>query len=150
MQPNGNVEGGFFYSISKNDKNITGFNIKLEFKVTQKEDSSGILYELKKYFNCGRISIDNRKTRTMKFVVTSNNELMEKIIPHFELYPLKTSKFLNYLDFKSSVILMKDKKHYNIKGIEKLKEIKSKMNKARSFKNKFNFCWNKEIILVPE
>jgi hypothetical protein len=99
-----------------------------------------MLYELKKYFNCGRISIDNRKTRTMKFVVTSNNELLENVIPHFDMYPLKTSKFLNYLDFKSAVMLMKDKKHYNLNGIEKLKEIKSKMNKARSFKDKFNFC----------
>jgi LAGLIDADG DNA endonuclease family protein len=76
----------------------------------------------------------------MKFVVTSNNELVEKIISHFDMYPLKTSKFLNYLDFKSAVILMKDKKHYNLNGIERLKEIKFKMNKARSFKDKFDFC----------
>jgi LAGLIDADG endonuclease len=77
-----------------------------------------MLYELKRYFNCGRISIDNRKTQTMKFVVTSNNDLADKIIPHFDMYPLKTSKFLNYLNFKSAVLFMKNKQHYNLNGIE--------------------------------
>ena len=86
----------------------------------------------------------------MKFVVTSNNELVNKIIPPFYIYPLKTFKFLNYFDFKSAVILMKDKKHYNLNGIKWLKEIKFKMNKARSFKDKFDFCWNKNIILTSE
>lgn len=144
-------EGSFQITIQDiKGKGHTGYKPFLEFKVRQKEDSCGMLYELKKYFNCGRINIDNRKTRTMKFVVTSNNELINKIIPHFDLYPLKTSKFLNYLDFKSAVLLMKDKKHYNLRGIELLKEIKFKMNKARPFKDKFDFCWSKDIVLTSE
>lgn len=144
-------EGSFQITIQDiKGKGYTGYKPFLEFKVTQKEDSSGMLYELKRYFNCGRISIDNRKTQTMKFVVTSNNDLADKIIPHFDMYPLKTSKVLNYLNFKSAVLFMKDKQHYNLKGIEWLKEIKSKMNKARSFKDKFDFCWSKDIILTSE
>jgi hypothetical protein len=99
-----------------------------------------MLLEVKKYFNCGRISIDNRKTKTMKFVVTSNNDLIKKVIPHFDKYSLKTSKYLNYIDFKSAAVLMQDKIHFTNIGIDKLKEIKSKMNKARSFKDKFDFC----------
>lgn len=144
-------EGSFQITIQDiKGKGYTGYKPFLEFKVTQKEESSGMLCELKKYFNCGRISIDNRKTQTMKFVVVNNNELIENVIPHFDMYPLKTSKYLNYLDFKSAVMLMKEKKHYDLNGIEKLREIKSKMNKARSFKDKFNFCWSKDIILVSE
>jgi hypothetical protein len=35
---------------------------------------------------------------------------------------------------------MKDKKHYSIEGIKNLVGLKSKMNKARSFKEKFDFA----------
>jgi hypothetical protein len=112
----------------------------LEFKITQRDHSLGILYEIQKFFGCGRINIDNSKTATMKFVVTNNNDLLYKIIPHFEKYPLKTSKFLNYLDFKRAVVLMNEKLHYKKEGVNLLKEIKSTMNKSRLFKDKFEFC----------
>ena len=101
----------------------------------------GILREIKKYFKCGRINIDNRKTETIKFVVSNNNDLIKKkIIPHFDKFPLKTSKHLNYLDFQSVAILMNNKEHYEKEGIEKLKEIKSNMNKSRLFEDKYNYC----------
>ena len=35
---------------------------------------------------------------------------------------------------------MKNKEHLTIEGIEKIKGISSKMNKARSFEDKFNYC----------
>jgi LAGLIDADG endonuclease len=144
-------EGSFHITIQDiKDKGFTGYKPFLEFKVTQKEQSLGMLLELKKFFRCGRINIDNRNTRTMKFVITSNNDIINKVIPHFDMYPLKTSKYLNYIDFKSAANLMKDKKHYEREGIEMLKEIKSQMNKARSFKDKFYYCWNKDIILKAE
>jgi len=65
---------------------------------------------------------------------------MNKVIPHFDKYSLKTSKHLNYLDFKKAVIIMNEKKHYSIEGIKSLKEIKSKMKKSRLFQDKFNYC----------
>lgn len=127
----------------------TGYKPFLEYKVTQKNHSIFVLYKLQKFFNCGRINVDNNKTDTMKFVVTDNNDLVEKIIPHFDIYSLKTSKFLNYLDFKDAALLMRNKKHFTIEGIERLKSIKSNMNKARSWKDKFHYCWNNEIVLKP-
>jgi hypothetical protein len=128
----------------------TGYKPFLEFKITQRDYSVGILYEIKKFFDCGRINIDNSKTSTMKFVVTNNNDLMNKVIPHFDKYQLKSSKYLNYLDFKKAIVLMNDKKHYNLEGINTLREIKSNMNKSRLYINKFDYCWNKDIIVEPE
>jgi LAGLIDADG endonuclease len=112
----------------------------LEFKISQKKHSVGLLYEIKKFFGCGRINVDNNKTDTMKFVITNIDDLMNKVIPHFDEYTLKTSKCLNYLDFKKAVFIMNEKEHYNIEGINNLKKIKSNMNKARSFKDKFDYC----------
>jgi hypothetical protein len=145
------AEGSFQITIQdKKGKGLTGFKPFLEFKVTQKKESQGILYELQKFFKSGRINIDNRNTETMKFTITNINDLLFKVLPHLDNYPLKTSKNLNYVDFKSAVILMSNKKHYDINGINDLRIIKSKMNKARSFKEKYKFCWKNNIILKPE
>lgn len=62
-----------------------------------------------------------------------------------EADPLITSKQLNYLDFKKAVELI----YYaetNI-NINEIIFLKSKMNKARSIEDKFNFCNNSNIIL---
>lgn len=121
-------------------KGKTGYKSFLEFKITQRDHSKDILYKIKDYFNCGRINIDNRKTKTMKYVVTNIDDLLNIIIPHFDEYPLLTSKYLNYVDFKNATLLMKDKGHYSLEGINNLKDIKSKMNKSRSFSDKFFYC----------
>jgi len=134
-------EGSFQTTIQDiKGKGETGYKTFLEFKITQKNHSVGILHEIKKFFGYGRINVDNNKTSTMKFIVTNINDLMNKVIPHFDKYSLKTSKHLNCLDFKKAVIIMNEKKHYSIEGIKSLKEIKSKMKKSRLFQDKFNYC----------
>lgn len=121
----------------------------LEFKVTQNKHSIDMLLGLQKFFNSGRINIDNRRTSTLKFVITKNDDIIEKLIPHFDKYPLITSKFLNYSDFRTAAFLMRDNKHKTPEGLKDLFHLKSKMNKVRSFKEKFDFCWDHDILLTP-
>jgi hypothetical protein len=70
-----------------------------------------MLLEIKKFFFCGRINIDNRKTSKMKFVITKVGDIIEKLIPHFDNHPLNRSKFLNYNNFKLIGFLMKNMYH---------------------------------------
>ena len=133
-------EGGFNCFIENTGKGLTGHTVKLEFKVTQKTHSSGILYELQEFFGCGSVVIDNRKTDTKKYHITALSSILEKIIPHFESYPCLTSKFLNFIDWKQIALIMSKKEHLTIKGIEEIKELISKMNKNRSFEDKYNHC----------
>ena len=132
-------EGGFNCSILKG-KGLTGHTVKLEFKVTQKTHSEGILYELKEFFECGSIVIDNRKTDTKKYHITALSDILEKIIPHFESYPCLTSKNLNYLDWKKIALIISKKEHLTIKGMEEIISLASKMNKERSFESKYEYC----------
>jgi hypothetical protein len=53
-------EGAFVSTISETGKGVTGSSVSLEFKVTQKSHSSGILYELQEFFNCVRSKCSNR------------------------------------------------------------------------------------------
>ena len=128
-------EGSFTCSAS-------GSSVKLEFKVTQKEDSEKILYKLTDYFGCGSVVIDNKKTATKKFRVSSIKDILEIIIPHFDLYPCLTSKFLNFNDWKLIAIKINKKEHLTVKGLIEIKSIIGNMNKERSFEDKYNFCKN--------
>jgi hypothetical protein len=59
--------------------------------VTQKHHSAGILYDLERYYECGNVQIDNRKENAFKFNVNKLDDIINKIIPHFDKYPLLTS-----------------------------------------------------------
>jgi hypothetical protein len=143
-------DGSFQITIQNQEgKGLTGFKPFLEFKISQKEHSIKMLEEVKNFFNCGKIIIDNRKSGTLKFVVTNINDILTKIIPHFEKFPLVTSKYLNFLDFKFAAFIMAEKKHYKIDGIEELRKLKLYMNNNRPFEDKFNYCWSKAINLHP-
>lgn len=133
-------EGAFICTITKSGRGLTGKTVKLEFKVTQKAHSEGILHELQEYFGCGSVVIDNRETETKKYRVSSLSFILEKIIPHFDSYPCLTSKYLNYRDWKQIALIMEKKEHLTIKGIEEITRLASKMNKNRSFEDKFNYC----------
>ena len=138
-------EGGFFISISKNVKSFTGFSIKLEFKVTQKSHSEDILNDIKEYFGCGNVVIDNRKTDTKKYQISALSEILNIIIPHFDNYPCLTSKNLNFKDWKKISLNMYEKKHLTKKGLEEIIYISSNMNKKRSFEEKYKFCFKSLI-----
>jgi hypothetical protein len=81
-------EGNFSVNIQK------GVNVNpkvaLTFKIDQKEDSAGILYDLARYFNCGKVVSDNRGFKS--FRVTKLTDIINIIIPHFNNHPLVTSK----------------------------------------------------------
>lgn len=137
-------EGSFAYSLVKSkldsNKHSTKIKFNLEFKITQKSHSEGVLFELKDYFGCGSVIIDNRKTGTKKFQVKSLDSILNKVIPHFEKYPCLTSKQLNFMDWKKIAFIMYNKEHLTVNGMQKIINLISQMNTKRSFQDKFNFC----------
>ena len=134
-------EGNFSVSIQKaNNK----FKVSLVLKVTQKEHSKGILLDLRNFFGCGNIYIDNRKENAYKFSVNKLDDILTKVIPHLDNYPLLTSKNLDYLDFKKVAFLMKDKVH--LKGVEDIQIIKKNMNSSRSFEERWSYLKSCEPI----
>jgi lysophospholipase L1-like esterase len=104
--------------------------------VTQKHHSAGILYDLERYYECGNVQIDNRKENAFKFNVNKLDDIINKIIPHFDKYPLLTSKNLDYLDFRKVAYMMKDGLHLNEKGMMEIMSIKDNMNSKRSFEER--------------
>jgi hypothetical protein len=140
------AEGCFVISLveSENFK----FKVNLRFEITQSNHSKGILLELQKFLGCGYIKADWKDCS--KFIIGNVEDLYEKVIPHFNQYPLKTSKYLNYLAFREVVILVRNKEHILSTGIEKIKSIKENYNKQRSFDVKFDYLASQKIELNSE
>lgn len=96
----------------------------------------GILLDLRTYFGCGNIVMDNAKENAYKFSVNKIDDIINKVIPHLDKYPLLTSKNLDYLDFKKVALLMKDKLHLNKEVMKDILLIKNNMNNSRSFEER--------------
>lgn len=140
------AEGSF--SITKK-KSKNGYTPGFSFKVTQSYCSYEILVYLKEHFKCGIICIDNRKTKGYKYQVNNTNDIMTKIIPQLDKYPLITSKKLDYEDWKYALIRYKnDLKRDDLNYIWLKKD---QMNKSRRFEERWEYLNNcKEVNLSNE
>lgn len=133
-------EGCFSVSFSKRDKLLIGWETKPSFSASQNEDRAEVLYLMQKYFNCGFIRRDF-SDKTLKYEVRSLDNLIENVIPHFEKYPLLSSKQKDFEFFAKVCRLMKKEQHKEIKGMQQILGFAFQMN--ASGKRKYN---QKEII----
>src|SRR6266571_6374333 len=84
-------EGCFTVSISPRRKLRTGWEVRPSFSVSQNADRAEVLAAIREYFGCGGFRPD-RSDKTLKYEVRDLASLMAKVIPHFERYPLMSSK----------------------------------------------------------
>lgn len=70
--------------------------------------------------------------------MTSLSDLLNKVIPHFLLYPLQGSKGLIFQDFAEAVKLMIEGAHLTANGLAELQEVVANRNKKRHFADKYN------------
>lgn len=107
--------------------------------MTQQASSEGVLHDLVNYFQAGNVHIDNRSTGTLKYQVQDLVSIREHILPHFEKYPLQTSKALDYKDWNKAMDLLTNKCHHQIEGKRLLFDIKESMNNARPKVERWNY-----------
>jgi len=120
-------EGCFSVSFSTLEKFIIGWETKPSFSISQNYDRAEILFLMKRKFQCGFMRRDF-SDRTLKYEVRRLNDLIKKIIPHFEKYPLLSSKNKDFLIFKKICLLMVKGKHKNLKGLKEIVDLAFKMN----------------------
>jgi hypothetical protein len=89
-------EGCFSVSFVRNKTTRFGYQIFVEFVITQGEKSLHVLEDIQEYLECGKIyrntRHDNHREDLFRYCVRSVNDLATKIIPFFDIYPLKTAK----------------------------------------------------------
>ena len=120
-------EGSFCVSFSRREKLLVGWETKPSFSVGQKEERANVLGFMQKYFGCGFMRKDS-SDGTVKYEVRSLNDLISKIIPHFEKYYLLSPKQKDFLLFKRICLLMQKETHLHSKGLRKIVPIACRMN----------------------
>ncbi|XWW92072.1 LAGLIDADG endonuclease (mitochondrion) [Cordyceps javanica] len=120
------AEGSFTISFVKNDRYKMGYQIQGIFKITMHQKDKDLLYQVKDFFDAEG-SVTKHGDTTLQYTVKSFKSL-DKIIAHFDKYPLISQKYADYLLFKDAVSLIKIKEHLNRKGFIKVLCIRASMN----------------------
>ena len=133
------AESSFVVTILKNPRYKTGWNVQARVQIKMHEKDRILIKSIKDFFgNIGYISEPN-KNHTVEFRVSTLKDLVNVIITHFDNYPLITKKYSDYVLFKQIVLLMLNKEHSMLEGVQKAINIKSSMNKGLSENLKESF-----------
>ena len=106
--------------------------VLLRFKLTQHPKDEQLMRSLVDYLDCGKIYVS---VRSVDFIVTKFSDIIDKLIPFFEKYPIIGVKQLDYLDWCKVAKLINEGSHLTKEGVNLIREIKSGMNKGRDNNN---------------
>ena len=131
-------EGCFSCSIYRCHKMTLKWQVRPAFDVVQGESSRGVLEDLIRFFDCGKVyrnrRRDNHREDLLRYNVYRLQDLRTKIVPFFEQNPLRTSKRRNFEKFARIIRLMELRKHLTIPGIREIAEITETMNHRKPSK----------------
>ena len=85
------------------------------------------MFLMQKEFGCGFMRRD-AKDRTLKYEVRSLSDLLAKVIPHFEQYPLLSSKAKDFALSKQVCFLMEKGRHVTLEGLKEIASLAFQMN----------------------
>lgn len=122
-------EGCFNISLKRQKTARFGWVLDPVFHVTQHIDNRIILEMFKRMLLCGRIIEKHGQKDTLQFMVDNRRQLMEKIIPFFERYPL-IAKRKDFELFKEIVEGLEAKKHSDLNEFKKLLKKAFEMNQS--------------------
>jgi hypothetical protein len=120
----------FFVDIFKSKTHTIGYQVKLQFQISQHSRDAKLIRSLEQYFNCGRVKEPSGRL-DLNFVVTKFSDIESKIIPFLKKYPLQGAKRLDFESFVQVAEIFKIKGHLTAEGFQKIQKIKSGMNTGR-------------------
>ena len=71
--------------------------IKFRFRVTLSINDVGLICALKNYFNAGTLSLLRLSTNCFTLEINNIETIKTVIIPFFEKYPLKGTKYFDFI-----------------------------------------------------
>jgi hypothetical protein len=83
--------------------------------------------DLQAYFGCGWIR-ESRSDRTFKYEARSVSDLVERIVPHFEAYPLRGAKRRSFHGFAKACQMIGQGNHLRSEGMSEIVRIAYEMN----------------------
>jgi len=87
----------------------------LVFQIGLHSRDSLLLKNLVEYLGCGTFREYPEKS-VCYFTISSYNDIVTKLIPMFDKYPLQGAKYQDFIEFKQVAELMQNKAHLTEKG----------------------------------
>lgn len=133
------AEGSFVVTILKNPTYKTGWNVQARIQIKMHEKDRDLIQSIQDFFGgIGYVSKPNKRAM-VEFRVSTLNDIINIIIPHFDNYPLMTKKSSDYILFKQIALLMLNKEHNNTEGLQKIVSIRASLNLGLPLKLKEAF-----------
>jgi len=120
-------EGTFCVSFNYQAKFKTKLEVRPIFSISQHKRSLEILERIKDYFGVGGLRFSKRD-QNYKYEIRSIDDLVSKIIPHFQKYPLLTSKQKDFELFAKICHLVHANQHLNPKFMGQIIDWAYQMN----------------------
>jgi LAGLIDADG endonuclease len=120
-------EGCFTVSIAPRAKLLVGWEVRPSFSVSQNGDRAEVLHVIQAFFGCGSIRPD-RSDKTLKWETRRLDDLVDRIVPHFERYPLLSGKRLDFERFAFVCRLAAAGAHRTRGGLIEIVELARAMN----------------------
>lgn len=129
------AEGNFYFSIVRSKINLNYTGVNFNFNITQEKSEIDFLNNLVKFFGCGNVFTNNKGGGS--FVVSNKKDLMNKIIPFFEINQLQTIKQFSFLRFKKALDISTTNKPLLPKDITELENLLLETTGKRPKNSKF-------------
>jgi hypothetical protein len=120
-------EGCFMVSISPRAKLLVGWEVRPSLSVSQNSDRAEVLQLIQSVFGCGSIRPD-RSDKTLKWETRRLEDLLDRVIPHFERFPLLSGKRHDFERFAAVCRLMAAGAHRTASGLVEIVELARDMN----------------------
>jgi hypothetical protein len=120
-------EGCFTVSIAPRAKLLVGWEVRPSLSVSQNGDRAEVLQLIQSLFGCGSIRPD-RSDRTLKWETRRLEDLLGRVVPHFEQFPLLSGKRRDFERFASVCRLMAGGAHRTTSGLVEIVELVRVMN----------------------
>jgi hypothetical protein len=137
----------FSVSIENSSSNSVGKRIRLIFGTCLHTRDKELLIGMSNYFNDLELNLSNRylDNDKQKFIYDSDvritsllqiknfSDIVNKVIPFFNKYPVMGIKSLDFADFQRIAEIMREKRHLTDEGLKEITEIVSTMNLDRDY-----------------
>ena len=125
-------DGGFSIYIRPAKDYTLGEKVYCRFHIAQHSKDLELMKLFIKFFGCGYVN-ERSNTTTLRcdYIVQDTNDLMEKIIPHFNKYPLLNLKQEDFKCFYECMVTIKSKQHLTKEGLNRIKNLNLEMNSNR-------------------
>ena len=138
-------DGSFSVQYTKLENNAKKRKISCRLRIEQRmldpitnESYLKVLTDVSNFLNCSLLTRKQKSTGNEYYTLTASSKMsLEIIVNYLEEYPLFSSKYLDYSDWKEIEFLIFENKHYTEEGINKTESVKNSMNRQR-----IKFTWN--------